>query len=74
MRVMKPGGRLTIVDPDHDTHILDTPYPDVTHLFSAFAVTVYDNPALHINSTPSLSRAYAFSKRDKDKTCKAASG
>lgn len=36
IRVTKPGGRLVIVDPDHDTHVLDTPYPEVTHRFFRF--------------------------------------
>lgn len=36
IRVLKPGGRLVIVDPDHDTHVLDTPYPDVTRRFFRF--------------------------------------
>ncbi len=36
IRVTRPGGRLVIVDPDHDTHVLDTPYPDVTRRFFRF--------------------------------------
>jgi len=36
VRVMKPGGRLVIVDPDHDTHVLDTPYPEITRRFFRF--------------------------------------
>ena len=26
VRVLEPGGRLVVVDPDHDTHVLDSPY------------------------------------------------
>jgi ubiquinone/menaquinone biosynthesis C-methylase UbiE len=29
-RVLKPGGRLLIVEPDHETRVIDTPYKDVT--------------------------------------------
>lgn len=36
VRVTKPGGRLVIVDPDHDTHVLDTPYPEITRRFFRF--------------------------------------
>lgn len=36
VRVTRPGGRLVIIDPDHDTHVLDTPYPDVTRRFFRF--------------------------------------
>jgi ubiquinone/menaquinone biosynthesis C-methylase UbiE len=36
IRVLKPRGRLVVVDPDHDTHVLDTPYPDVTGRFFRF--------------------------------------
>lgn len=36
IRVIRPGGRLVIVDPDHDTHVLDTPYPELTRRFFRF--------------------------------------
>lgn len=36
IRVMKPNGRLAIVDPDHETRVIDTPYPEVTRRFLAF--------------------------------------
>ena len=36
IRVTKPGGQLVIVDPDHETQVLDTPYPDVTRRFFRF--------------------------------------
>ncbi len=36
IRVTKPGGRLLIVDPDHETMVIDTPYKDVTRRFLAF--------------------------------------
>jgi ubiquinone/menaquinone biosynthesis C-methylase UbiE len=36
VRVLKPGGRLVVVDPDHDTHVLDSPYPEVTRRFLRF--------------------------------------
>jgi ubiquinone/menaquinone biosynthesis C-methylase UbiE len=36
IRVTKPGGLLLIVDPDHETSVLDTPYPDVTRRFFRF--------------------------------------
>ncbi|GCE07460.1 methyltransferase domain-containing protein [Dictyobacter aurantiacus] len=36
IRVIRPGGRLVIVDPDHETHVLDTPYPEVTRRFFHF--------------------------------------
>ena len=35
-RVAKPGGLILIVDPDHETNVLDTPYPDVTRHFFRF--------------------------------------
>ncbi|CAA9589965.1 MAG: hypothetical protein AVDCRST_MAG88-4696 [uncultured Thermomicrobiales bacterium] len=36
IRVMKPGGLLLIVEPDHETLVVDTPYKDVTRRFLAF--------------------------------------
>ena len=36
VRVLKPGGRLVVVDPDHETHVLDSPYPEVTRRFFRF--------------------------------------
>jgi len=36
LRVTKPGGKLLIVDGDHETRVIDTPYKDVTRRFLAF--------------------------------------
>lgn len=36
IRVTKPGGKIIIADPDHDSLIIDTPYPDITHRFVRF--------------------------------------
>ncbi len=36
LRVTRPGGVIVIVDGDHDTRVIDTPYPDVTRRFLAF--------------------------------------
>jgi ubiquinone/menaquinone biosynthesis C-methylase UbiE len=36
IRVTKPGGRLLIVEPDHETLVIDTPYKEVTRRFLAF--------------------------------------
>ena len=36
LRVTRPGGVIVIVDGDHDTHVIDSPYPDVTRRFLAF--------------------------------------
>jgi ubiquinone/menaquinone biosynthesis C-methylase UbiE len=36
VRVMKPGGLLLVMDGDHETQVLDTPYPDVTRRFFRF--------------------------------------
>ena len=36
VRVTKPGGKLLIVEGDHETQVLDTPYPDVTRRFFRF--------------------------------------
>lgn len=44
IRVTKPGGRLVIVDPDHDTHVLDTPYPELTHRFFRFRASGIRQP------------------------------
>lgn len=41
VRVLKPGGRLVITDPDHESHVLDTPYPDVTRRFFAFRASTF---------------------------------
>jgi ubiquinone/menaquinone biosynthesis C-methylase UbiE len=36
VRVTRPGGKLLIVKGDHETQVLDTPYPDVTRRFFRF--------------------------------------
>ena len=36
IRVTKPGGKIIIADPDHDSLIIDTPYPEVNHRFIRF--------------------------------------
>lgn len=36
IRVTKPGGKIVIADPDHDSLIIDTPYPDITRRFVRF--------------------------------------
>jgi ubiquinone/menaquinone biosynthesis C-methylase UbiE len=36
IRVVTPGGRLLIVDLDHETRVIDTPYKDVTRRFLAW--------------------------------------
>lgn len=36
VRVIKPGGLLVIVEPDHETRVIDTPYPDITRRFLRF--------------------------------------
>jgi ubiquinone/menaquinone biosynthesis C-methylase UbiE len=36
IRVTRPGGRLVVMDGDHEMQVLDTPYPDVTRRFFRF--------------------------------------
>lgn len=36
IRVTKPGGLLVTVDPDHETQVLDSPYPTITRRFLRF--------------------------------------
>ena len=36
IRVTKPGGKIIIADPDHDSLIIDTPYVEVNHRFTRF--------------------------------------
>ncbi|WP_420630425.1 methyltransferase domain-containing protein [Candidatus Leptofilum sp.] len=36
IRVTKPGGKIIIADPDHDSLIIDTPFEDVNHRFVRF--------------------------------------
>jgi ubiquinone/menaquinone biosynthesis C-methylase UbiE len=36
IRVTKPGGIVVTVDPDHETQVLDSPYPNVTQRFFRF--------------------------------------
>ena len=36
IRVTKPGGKIIIADPDHDSLMIDTPYADINHRFTRF--------------------------------------
>lgn len=36
MRVTKPGGKIIIADPDHDSLIIDTPFTEINHRFTQF--------------------------------------
>lgn len=36
IRVTRPGGKIIITDPDHDSLIIDTPFSDVNHRFIRF--------------------------------------
>jgi ubiquinone/menaquinone biosynthesis C-methylase UbiE len=36
IRVTKPGGKIIVADPDHDSLIIDTPFADVNHRFTQF--------------------------------------
>lgn len=36
VRVTKPGGKILIVEGDHETQVLDTPYPELTRRFFRF--------------------------------------
>lgn len=36
VRVTRPGGLILVVDGDHETQVLDSPYPEVTHRFFRF--------------------------------------
>lgn len=36
IRVTKPGGKIIIADPDHDSLIIDTPFTDLNHRFVRF--------------------------------------
>ncbi len=36
VRVTRPGGQILIVEGDHETQVLDSPYPDVTRRFFRF--------------------------------------
>jgi ubiquinone/menaquinone biosynthesis C-methylase UbiE len=36
IRVTKPGGKIIIADPDHDSLIIDTPFTDINHRFTRF--------------------------------------
>jgi ubiquinone/menaquinone biosynthesis C-methylase UbiE len=36
IRVTKPGGKIIIAEPDHDSLIIDTPFVDVNHRFMRF--------------------------------------
>ena len=36
VRVTRPGGQILIAEGDHETQVLDTPYPDVTRRFFRF--------------------------------------
>lgn len=41
IRVLKPGGRLLAVDPDHDSLVIDTPYPEVARRYLAFRADTF---------------------------------
>ena len=36
IRVTKPGGKIIIADPDHDSVVIDTPFADITNRFIRF--------------------------------------
>lgn len=36
IRVTRPGGKILVVDPDHETLVIDTPYKDITRRFLNF--------------------------------------
>lgn len=36
VRVTRPGGRILVADGDHETQVLDTPYPELTRRFFRF--------------------------------------
>ena len=55
VRVLKPGGRLVSVDPDHDTMVLASPYPELTHRFLRFSRSGMRQPDI-------AHQAYAFFK------------
>lgn len=44
IRVTKPGGILLVVDGDHETRVIDTPYPDVTRRFLQFRNATLQQP------------------------------
>ncbi len=46
IRVTRPGGLMLIVDPDHGTHLLDTPYPAVTERFFHFRASGIRQPGI----------------------------
>jgi ubiquinone/menaquinone biosynthesis C-methylase UbiE len=45
-RVTRPGGLLLIVDPDHDTRVIASPYPDVTRRFLRFRASGIRQPEI----------------------------
>ena len=44
VRVTKPGGMVLIVDSDHETRVIDTPFPDVTRRFLKFRNATLQQP------------------------------
>jgi ubiquinone/menaquinone biosynthesis C-methylase UbiE len=46
LRVTKPGGRLLIVEPDHESRLLDSPYPDISRKFFAFRNATLQQPGI----------------------------
>ena len=75
VRVTKPGGQILIAEGDHETQVLDTPYPDVTRRFFRFrndgmeetpgsrGLFQIENPLLcffHCDNAITLSRPHPF--------------
>jgi ubiquinone/menaquinone biosynthesis C-methylase UbiE len=46
IRVTKPGGRLLIVEPDHESRLLDSPYPEISRKFFAFRNATLRQPGI----------------------------
>ncbi|CAA9544210.1 MAG: hypothetical protein AVDCRST_MAG88-266, partial [uncultured Thermomicrobiales bacterium] len=46
VRVTKPGGRVLIVEPDHESRIFDSPYPAITRRYFDFRNATMNQPAI----------------------------
>ena len=46
VRVTKPGGTILIVEPDHETRVLTSPYPEITRRFLAFRNGTLQQPGI----------------------------